>query len=171
MGTKMPETIIYGMHETPLGEIVLAKTDVGLCWLGFMTEGYKGDGFSRMQSFFPGADFVRDDEAIDPLAEEVLSAWQEDRLADVKLDLRGTPFQLSVWEKLLQIPKGQVLTYGDVANDIGNPKAMRAVGTAVGSNPVSLIVPCHRVVPSAGGVGNYGWGAALKKQLLSEEAQ
>lgn len=167
----MEETIIYGMHDTEFGEIVLAKTDRGLCWLGFMTKGYKGDGFSRMKSFFPRANFRREDKALEGLVQTIIKAWKSDKLAEVPLDLRGTPFQLSVWNKLLQIPRGEVLTYGDVANDIGRPKAMRAVGTAVGSNPVSLVVPCHRVVPSAGGVGNYGWGPDLKEKLLAAEAR
>lgn len=167
------EKIIYGLHDTPFGEIVLAKTEQGLCWLGFMTskaEGaYKGDGYTRMMEFYPNAAFERDDEATADLADQVMTAWQEDRLADIKLDLRGTDFQRAVWQHLLRIPKGKVETYGEVANDIGRPKAVRAVGTAVGSNPVSLVVPCHRVVPAAGGVGNYGWGPEIKKNLLRAE--
>lgn len=93
----------------------------------------------------------------------------EDRLADIPLDLRGTDFQISVWQALLKIPKGQVVSYGDVANDIGSPNASRAVGTAVGENPVSLVVPCHRVVQASGKLGNYGWGVGLKEKILKAE--
>ena len=87
----------------------------------------------------------------------------------ITLDLRGTEFQKSVWRTLLDIPKGQVWTYGQLAQAVGRPMAARAVGTAVGENPVSLIVPCHRVVQSSGKIGNYGWGEALKRNLLLEE--
>ena len=168
------EKITYGLHDTPIGQMVIAQSCKGLCWLGFMVskeEGaYKGDGFERMKEFFPNSDFVRDDEGTRETVEQVMEAWDQDTLADIELDLRGTDFQQSVWKALLQIPKGQVISYGDVANDIGRPKASRAVGTAVGENPVSLVVPCHRVVQASGGLGNYGWGVALKKKILHEES-
>ncbi len=163
------ETITYGLHDTPLGKIVIAQSCKGLCWLGFMVKGYKGDGFERMQEFFPNSDLVRDDQNTHQIAERVMQAWDQDTLNDIKLDLRGTEFQKDVWKALLHIPKGQVISYGDVANDIGRPKASRAVGSAVGENPVSLIVPCHRVVQASGGLGNYGWGVDLKKKILKYE--
>lgn len=166
--------ITYGFYQSPLGEMVLGQTPKGLCWLGFMEpadedRGYKGDGLSRMKSYFKDAEFDQDDAAIQPLAKQVVKAWEDGKEAEVQLDLQGTEFQCSVWASLLRISKGQVKTYGEVANDIGKPKASRAVGTAVGSNPVSLIVPCHRVVPSTGGVGNYGWGPELKERILKVE--
>lgn len=168
-----PETITYGLHETPLGQIVIAESSNGLCWLGFMVskeEGaYKGDGFSRMKEFFPNSDLIRDDQKTKETVARVMEAWDQDTLSDIQLDLRGTEFQQDVWKALLQIPKGQVISYGDVANDIGRPKASRAVGSAVGENPVSLIVPCHRVVQASGGLGNYGWGVALKEKILTLE--
>lgn len=167
------EKITYGLHDTPLGEIVIAESSKGLCWLGFMVQkeqgAYKGDGFTRMKDFFPDTEFTRDDSQTKKLADDIMSAWDKDTVADIALDLRGTEFQRSVWMALLQIPKGQVISYGDVANDIGRPKASRAVGTAVGDNPVSLIVPCHRVVQASGGLGNYGWGVDLKEKLLELE--
>lgn len=162
--------ITYGFYYSPFGEMVLAKTTKGLCWLGFMTRGKKGDGYKRMKKFFPKAQLQHDDEAIAPLAMKVLTAWEQGREAEIKLDLQGTDFQKSVWKSLLKIPKGKVCSYSDVANDIKAPKAVRAVGSAVGANPVSLIVPCHRVVPRSGGVGNYGWGPKLKKKILAAEA-
>ena len=167
------ERITYGLHDTPLGEMVVAQSTKGLCWLGFMVSkkdgAYKGDGFTRMQEFFPNSELVRDDKQTEELVHEVMSAWDQDTLADIALDLRGTEFQNDVWQALLQIPRGQVISYGDVANDIGRPKASRAVGTAVGDNPVSLVVPCHRVVQATGGLGNYGWGVDLKKKILTLE--
>lgn len=164
------EKITYGLHDTPLGEIVIAESNKGLCWLGFMVKGYKGDGFERMKEFFPESEFVRDDKKTKKTVNQVMEAWDHDTLDDIKLDLRGTEFQRSVWKALLQIPKGEVISYGDVANDIGKPKASRAVGSAVGENPVSLIVPCHRVVQSSGGLGNYGWGIDLKEKILQIES-
>lgn len=167
------EKITYGLHDTPLGQMVVAHSTKGLCWLGFMVSkndgAYKGDGFTRMQEFFPNSEFVRDDAETHDLAENIMKAWDKDTLEEIKLDLRGTEFQRDVWQALLHIPKGQVISYGAVANDIGRPKASRAVGTAVGDNPVSLVVPCHRVVQASGGLGNYGWGVDLKKKILKAE--
>lgn len=167
------EIITYGLHSTPLGQIVIAQSNKGVCWLGFMVsmeEGaYKGDGFTRMQEYFPSSEFVRDDAATQKLVMDIMKAWDSDTLNDIALDLRGTDFQCAVWKALLNIPRGQVISYGDVANDIGKPKASRAVGSAVGENPVSLIVPCHRVVQASGALGNYGWGVDLKKKILTLE--
>ena len=167
------EKITYGLHDTPLGQIVIAQSGKGLCWLGFMVseeEGaYKGDGFTRMQEHFPNSKLIRDDGQTQDLIKEIMKAWDQDTLNDVELDLSGTDFQCAVWKALLNIPRGQVISYGDVANDIGKPKASRAVGSAVGENPVSLIVPCHRVVQASGGLGNYGWGVDLKEKILHLE--
>lgn len=169
----MQEVITYGIHDTPLGRIVIAQSGQGLCWLGFMMtkeEGaYKGDGFTRMQAHFPNSKMQRDDLSTQSLMDEIMTAWDQDTLKSLVLDLRGTDFQRSVWKALLDIPRGQVISYGDVANDIGRPKASRAVGSAVGENPVSLIIPCHRVVQANGGLGNYGWGVPLKEKILKAE--
>lgn len=163
------EKITYGLHDTSLGQIIVAQSCKGLCWLGFMVKGYKGDGFTRMKEFFPNSELMRDDELTKNLVTEIIKAWDQDTLNEIELDLRGTQFQRDVWQALLNIPKGQVISYGDVANDIGRPKASRAVGSAVGENPVSLIVPCHRVVQSSGKLGNYGWGIDLKEKILHLE--
>lgn len=161
--------ITYGFYEAPFGNMVVGKTDKGLCWLGFMVEGYKGDGLSRMKAFFKGADFTQDDTAIQDFALEIISKWKQGRERDIPLDLEGTPFQKAVWQALLTIPKGKTCAYQDIANDIGKPGAVRAVGTAIGDNPVSLIVPCHRVLQKSGGLGNYGWGVEMKRDILSRE--
>ncbi len=163
------EQIVYGFFKSPLGEIILAKTDQGLCWLGFMVEGYKGDGLERMRRHFSDSELILDDSALRVLGEDILQAWRAGREEDIVLDLRGTDFQKQVWRRLLSIKRGSVRSYGDVANDIGRPKAARAVGSAVGNNPVSLIVPCHRVVQQSGALGNYGWGIELKRRILADE--
>lgn len=169
----MQEVITYGIHNTPFGQAVIAQSDHGLCWLGFMVSkedgAYKGDGFARMQEHFPNSQLARDDSQTKSLMDEIIKAWDQDTLRAIKVDLRGTDFQRSVWKALLDIPRGQVISYGDVANDIGKPKASRAVGSAVGENPVSLIVPCHRVVQASGALGNYGWGLPLKEKILKLE--
>lgn len=163
------EKIIYGFYDSPLGQMVLGKTDKGLCWLGFMVKGYKGDGFDRMVRHFKHSALVHDDNAVQSLGHDILNAWREGREADLSLDLKGTDFQRRVWAALSGIRRGQVCSYGDIANDIGKPKAARAVGSAVGENPVSLIVPCHRILKTDGRIGNYGWGADLKREILHAE--
>lgn len=163
------ETITYGIHSTVIGKVVLARSKRGLCWLGFMVEGYKGNGLERLLQFYPDAKFVQDDAMTAGLMGRVLSAWEYDRMDTIPLDLRGTDFQKAVWNALIAIPKGQTRTYGEIASKIGRPMASRAVGTAVGDNPVSLIVPCHRVIQQSGKIGNYGWGVEIKRNLLLEE--
>lgn len=161
--------ITFGLHDTFLGRIIIGRTERGLCWLGFMVDGYKGDGVSRMEKHFPAATFIRDEVATKPMMDQIIKAWQTDSLRSIPLDLHGTEFQVSVWQALLDIPTGQVCSYSAIAKQIGKPNAQRAVGSAVGENPVSLVVPCHRVIKSDGSTGNYGWGTDLKKELLEQE--
>jgi len=167
------QKVTYGIHQTELGEMVIGVTDLGLCWLGFMTTkaqgAYKGDGLSRLKEHFKKVEIIHGDVATKPWIEKIMKAWRQGNIGELTLDLQGTEFEQSVWHSLLYIPYGEVVSYGDVANDIGNPKAARAVGTAVGNNPISLIVPCHRVVQKNGSLGNYGWGLALKEKILKAE--
>lgn len=167
------QKVTYGIHETELGQMVIGITDLGLCWLGFMTtkeEGaYKGDGLTRLKENFKGFELHHDEDSTHPWIDKIMETWKQGGIGALSLDLQGTEFEQSVWQALLYIPRGTVVSYGEVANDIDKPKAARAVGTAVGNNPVSLIVPCHRVVRGDGGLGNYGWGLALKKEILKAE--
>lgn len=163
------QQIVYGIHDTPIGQMVIGQTDKGLCWLGFMVEGYKGNGLDRMKEYFPKAEFIRQPLKTKMTLTAIMDAWYTDDLSSVPLDIHGTDFQKDVWNALLNIPKGKVKTYSDIANEIGRPNAHRAVGTAVGSNPISLLIPCHRVVQSTGALGNYGWGVDLKENLLQSE--
>ncbi|NCO03543.1 MAG: methylated-DNA--[protein]-cysteine S-methyltransferase [Alphaproteobacteria bacterium] len=168
------QKITYGIHDTALGQIVIGQAEQGLCWLGFMTSveqgAYKGDGLIRMKAYFDGAEFIEEEGATLGTLDRIFEAWEGDHLRSVRTHIKGTVFQKEVWNALLSIPRGKVVSYGDVANDIGRPKAFRAVGTAVGENPISLIIPCHRVVQKSGALGNYGWGIDLKKRLLEIEA-
>ena len=122
-----------------------------------------------MVAHFSNMDFVRDDALIREIGDYLVQAWKRDDISDIPLDLRGSSFQKSVWQALLNIKKGDVVSYGEIANDVGKPKASRAVGSAVGENPVSLIVPCHRVVQKSGAIGNFGWGVELKRKILQAE--
>ncbi len=161
------EKITYGFYNSEFGEMILAETDKGVCWLGFMVEGYKGDGYARMLKHFPDASFVKGN--IDKLGDKIIKAWEQGKEKNIKLDLRGTEFQKLIWLELLNIKHGDVKSYGDIAVIISKPNAARAVGSAVGKNPVSLIVPCHRIIQKSGAIGNYGWGIEIKRQILNAE--
>jgi len=166
--------ITYGFSDGPFGQMVVGITEAGVCWLGFMTTkeqgAYKGDAYTRMRAYFQTANFVQNDDAIKSITPVIIKAWEQDRLNDLQLDLQGTDFQKSVWDALTHISKGKLKSYGDIAEQIGKPKASRAVGTAVGDNPISLIIPCHRVVQKSGAMGNYGWGVPLKEKILKAES-
>ena len=160
-------TISYGYHQTPAGEILLARNGDKLCYLGFAVDGDREFPMKELRAHFPYAQFAANDDGA--MAARVEKAWNGQ--GGIALELHGTPFQISVWQTLLDIPFGRTMRYQDIAARIGSPKAARAVGGAVGSNPVSLLVPCHRVLPASGGVGNYLWGADVKRKLLELESQ
>lgn len=164
-------TVTYGYHASPLGEILVGITPRGVCWLGFLVNEDRAVPFRRMEKHWPRAQFAQDEKATAPAAEQILSIWRGrgDQTQKLKLDLHGTNFQIQVWQALLKIPLGEFLSYQDIAMQIGNPKASRAVGGAVGSNPISLLIPCHRVIQASGIIDNYGWGSARKKAILGIE--
>jgi AraC family transcriptional regulator of adaptative response/methylated-DNA-[protein]-cysteine methyltransferase len=158
--------INYSFAESPFGTVIVASTDKGVCYMAF--EHDEGKAFKNLTSQFPNAIFQR---KLDLLQQNALFIFQNDwsKLNDIKLHLKGTDFQLKVWESLLKIPFGKLSTYGSVAQEIGNPKASRAVGTAIGSNPVAFLIPCHRVIQTSGTFGNYMWGAMRKTMIIGWE--
>lgn len=164
--------ISYGYHTSPVGELLIAKTDVGVCWLGFVVGGDRTVPFQEMLRHWPKATFVQDDDATREAVDHILRIWrgQGNNDGKLKLDLHGTNFQIQVWRALLRIPTGCVVSYHDIAVALGDAKASRAVGTAVGSNPVSLLIPCHRVIQKSGIVENYLWGTPRKKMILGIES-
>lgn len=164
--------ITYGFAQTPLGEMLLAKTDIGVCYLGFLVDGLRDKPVSCMKKHWPLAHFIEDDSAIEGEAEKILSIWSGvgDASKPLKLDLYGTNWQLQVWQALLRIPAGKTVTYMDIAEEVCTKKASRAVGNAVGANPISLLIPCHRVIRATGIIDNYNWGSSRKKLLLAMEA-
>ncbi|MDR2890881.1 MAG: methylated-DNA--[protein]-cysteine S-methyltransferase [Alistipes sp.] len=161
---EIKEYINYAFAPKELGEVLVAATPKGLCALMFADD--RSTAFARLGKIFPGAELS---ERMTPTMEAALKTVDGDDAKNIPLDLRGTAFQKEVWAALCEIPRGETRTYAQIAARIGRPKACRAVGSAVGANPVSVVVPCHRVVPGSGGVGNYEWGAERKAALLKAE--
>jgi AraC family transcriptional regulator of adaptative response/methylated-DNA-[protein]-cysteine methyltransferase len=162
-------TIEYGIHPTPFGECLLGITDRGICALFFVQGNDRKEVVRELRVRWPGAHFVEAARETRPYIEKIFGADSSARRAPLPLLLKGTNFQIKVWEALLRIPAGRVLSYEDIARQIGQPKASRAVGNAVAKNPISYIVPCHRVIQSIGITGNYRWGPARKKAILGWE--
>ncbi len=163
--------IQYAYHSTILGEILVGITPRGVCWLGFVVDQDRDVPFQRLKDHWPMAALVEDATATKPYADQIMAIWQGRGEAGKKLrlDLYGTNFQIQVWQALLKIPGGASVSYKDVAHHLNIPKASRAVGSAVGQNPISLLIPCHRVIQQSGIVENYGWGTPRKKFLLGLE--
>lgn len=157
-------TICYGTHDFPVGKILVAVTAEGLCWLGINCD------VKKLRDNWKGAEFIEDAKVTAKTAREIAKLWpREIKRLSIPVVLYGTAFQLKVWKELLRIKSGSTVTYHDIAKKIGHPKAVRAVGSAVGKNTVSVIVPCHRVVNKASDKINYAWGPAVKKALLARE--
>ncbi len=160
-------TIRYGIHPTPFGKCLIGVTERGICHLGFV-QTKEGDAIDALVSDWREAKMVEDHRSTAPLIAPIFDLRQRER-ASLHLHLSGTNFQLKVWEALLNIPVGAVTTYEHIAMEVGNPKATRAVGTAVGHNPIAVLIPCHRVIRKVGGFGNYRYGVPLKMALLARE--
>ncbi len=159
-------TINYHFSNTHFGNILTASTEKGVCYMSFYEEGQTA--LTLLKAKFPNAKYV---EKLDVLQQNALFIFQNDwsKLKDIKLHLKGTDFQLKVWEALLKIPMGKLSTYGKLANEIGNPNASRAVGTAIGSNPIAFLIPCHRVIQASGTFGGYMWGNTRKTAIIGWE--
>jgi AraC family transcriptional regulator of adaptative response/methylated-DNA-[protein]-cysteine methyltransferase len=159
-------SINYSFAESPFGNIIVASTGKGICYMAF--EDDENKALENLVKMFPNAAFTR---KLDRVQQDALFIFQNDwsKLNQVKLHLKGTDFQLKVWESLLKIPMGQLSTYGSIAQQIQMPNASRAVGTAIGSNPVAFLIPCHRVIQSAGTFGGYMWGPTRKAAIIGWE--
>jgi AraC family transcriptional regulator of adaptative response/methylated-DNA-[protein]-cysteine methyltransferase len=160
--------ILWGWFESPFGPALIMGTDRGICGIGFAAETGAEAAMEDLIGRWPKATFIEDPTALRPLAEQAFPKEGEE--ASAKLFLIGAPFQIKVWEALLTIPTGHVTTYSDIARVIGHPKAVRAVGTAVGRNPISWLIPCHRALRKSGGLGGYHWGLPVKRTMLAWEA-
>lgn len=160
-------TVRYGIAESPFGNALIALTDRGICGLTFTDSSAGGAAADDLRQRWSGATIRRDRDGVREAADQIFDAGGKRR---VTLELKGTNFQIKVWEALLRIPQGALASYGDVARSIGRPGAQRAVGSAVGHNPIAFLIPCHRVIKSTGAFGNYAAGAVRKKAIIGWEA-
>ncbi|HYD31504.1 MAG TPA: methylated-DNA--[protein]-cysteine S-methyltransferase [Azospirillaceae bacterium] len=165
-GTSL--VIRWGFHDSPFGRALLGVTDRGLCWLSFVTQD-EAAAFAEFRREWALATLVEDVSATMPFARRAFFPAGDDE-APMRLLLRGTNFQIKVWEALLRIPAGRLVSYQTVASAIGQPAAVRAVGHAVGRNQISLVIPCHRVILKSGAIRDYRWGRARKRVMLAWEA-
>ena len=158
-------TLVYGIHDFPVGKILIAMTDEKLCWLGITNK------VKYLHEDWKKAKIIENMTVTAPIALEIAKLWSARTLDKLSMPviLYGTEFQLKVWEELLKIKPGTTMTYKQIAEKIGNPKAVRAVGGALSKNAVSIIVPCHRVIHASSGKSNYRWGVLAKKTLLNAE--
>ncbi|WP_316818335.1 methylated-DNA--[protein]-cysteine S-methyltransferase [Pedobacter nyackensis] len=160
-------SVNYSFAESPFGNLIVASTAKGICYMAF--EDNEVQALENLILRFPNAFFVR---KLDLIQQNALFIFQNDwtKIAEIKLHLKGTDFQLKVWEALMKIPMGQVSTYGTIAKQVEHPNASRAVGTAIGSNPVAFLIPCHRVIQSTGLFGGYMWGNTRKTAIIGWES-
>lgn len=160
-------SINYSFTTSPFGDILVASTPVGICFLAFVE--HKEDSFLELQSIFPQAKFNLQ---VDFHQQNALAIFKGDwqNIPQIKLHLKGTAFQLHVWQSLLKIPMGSLSTYGQIAAQIDNSNASRAVGSAIGNNPIAYLIPCHRVIQSSGLISGYRWGVLRKKAMIGWEA-
>ncbi|WP_243295222.1 bifunctional transcriptional activator/DNA repair enzyme AdaA [Geothrix mesophila] len=162
-------TIHWGVAETPFGPALFAALDRGLCGLAFLGEDGQDGALAELRARWPGARLERGDALIQPYAEAFEAHMRDGGGRPLSLVLKGTPFQLRTWEALLRVPPGQAVSYRDLATLSGAPGAVRAVGTAVGQNPIAWLIPCHRVIQATGALGQYHWGAPRKQAILAFE--
>lgn len=162
-------TIYWGWFESPFGPAIVMATEKGICGMGFAAEMGEKAAFDDLVARWPLASFIEDSTLLRPWVMSAFGAGKGS-LDTTPLFLIGAPFQIKVWEALLAIPSGQVTTYSEIAHAVGSPRAVRAVGTAVGRNPVSWLIPCHRALRKSGGLGGYHWGVPMKRAMLALEA-
>jgi AraC family transcriptional regulator of adaptative response/methylated-DNA-[protein]-cysteine methyltransferase len=160
-------SIEYGFADCPFGRVLVMTTPKGVCGLAFGDEGEDERMLADMTSRWPKADFIENAGRAEDIVRRI---FEHDGKTEIGLHLLGTPFQIKVWEALLAIPEGKMTTYGTLAARLGDAKASRAVGTAVGRNPVSWLIPCHRVLGSDGALHGYHWGLVRKRSMLAMEA-
>ncbi len=160
--------INYSFAESPFGTIIVGSTHKGICYMAFADRGQE-QALLEFKKSFPNAEFQQ---LTDKMQQDALFIFNQDwsKLGDIKLHLKGTEFQIKVWETLLKIPMGGVSTYTGIAEKLNNPKASRAVGSAVASNPVAFLIPCHRVIKANGEIGEYHWGTTRKTAMVGWEA-
>ncbi|WP_439699274.1 bifunctional helix-turn-helix domain-containing protein/methylated-DNA--[protein]-cysteine S-methyltransferase [Mucilaginibacter sp. AW1-7] len=160
-------SINYSFAQSPFGNIIVASTPKGICYMAFADD--HADALDQLKQHFPNATYTQ---VVDMVQQDVLHIFKKDwsQLPAIKLHLKGSSFQLKVWDALLKIPMGGLCSYGDVSQKIQLSNASRAVGSAIGANPVAFLIPCHRVIRSTGESGQYHWGATRKSAIIGWEA-
>ena len=156
--------IYYGFSQSPFGTVLIMSTALGICGLAFSENMGNARAMHDMTQRWPQAKLIHDENQAKNLSTKVF-----DFSGKINLHIIGSPFQIKVWRELLQIQAGRVVTYSDVAAEIDQPSSVRAVGTAIGRNPISFLIPCHRVIKKSGRIGGYHWGLAIKEYLLAFE--
>jgi AraC family transcriptional regulator, regulatory protein of adaptative response / methylated-DNA-[protein]-cysteine methyltransferase len=159
--------ITYAVHETPFGNAFIAITERGICQFSFMDDNNDKQRILELEEKWSSATVRESKEHTKPIINSIFSKKKKQQ--PLSLYVQWTNFQINVWKALLEIPQGKLTTYGQLASSIGNPKASRAVGTAVGANPVAFLIPCHRVIRASGVIGEYRWGSTRKRSMLSWE--
>jgi len=162
-------TIQHGLAESPFGQAFVASTTRGICALAFVEGKSAGAALSKVVRDWPKAEFVEDQRAATKVTSQIFDR-QAEKLSSISVLARGTNFQIAVWRALLAIPEGCLASYGDVARAVGKPRAVRAVGSAVGANPCAYLIPCHRVIRGNGEMGGYRWGLTRKRAINAWEA-
>jgi AraC family transcriptional regulator of adaptative response/methylated-DNA-[protein]-cysteine methyltransferase len=162
-------TLVWTVAATPFGPALLAALEGRLCALSFLDAADPAEALAELAARWPRARFQQDPAALQPFVTALERRLRGEAPQPLALALMGTPFQLRVWEALLRIPEGRVLAYGDLARQMGEPGASRAIGSAVGRNPVGYLIPCHRVIQASGALGDYHWGAGRKRAILALE--
>ena len=157
-------SIAYGLYDSIFGKVLLASTEKGICKLSFYTD--EQNAIGELFHEWPLSKFFREDKLHAETMERLFNPQGE---LNLTLNIKGTPFQLKVWEALLNIPEGEIAAYQDIGQIIEMPTATRAIGSAIGKNPVAKIIPCHRVIKKVGGIGEYRWGSERKLSLLGWE--
>ncbi len=162
--------MVWGVAPSPFGPAVLITTQYGVAGIAFAEEGREQEAFEDLANRWPNAAYRRQDAMVLPIARRVFDPahWNSDQ--PVRLVMIGSQFEIKVWETLLKVPAGRASTYGEIARSIGRPTAARAVGRAVGRNPISFVVPCHRILGSTGALTGYHWGLVRKRAILGWEA-
>ncbi|MGB0582851.1 MAG: methylated-DNA--[protein]-cysteine S-methyltransferase, partial [Limisphaerales bacterium] len=161
--------IVYGFGATPFGDCILGETERGICHLRFVEQ--REEATEELKSEWPKANFSRNDASVKAAAQLMFAPQHRDaRPRKLRAFVKGSAFQMRVWQALVTIPSGNLVSYGQLADAIESPRAARAVGTAIGANPIAWLVPCHRVIRETGVVGEYRWGRDRKRALIAWES-
>jgi AraC family transcriptional regulator of adaptative response/methylated-DNA-[protein]-cysteine methyltransferase len=162
--------IEYGFHPTPFGECLLATTKRGICHLSFVQEEGQDDAFAQLQLNWTQASFLEKAQKTQTLVNQIFASQTANASHPFHLLVKGTNFQVNVWQALLTIPRGTMVSYQDIAAYLGKPQSTRAVANAIAINPIAYLIPCHRVITKNGNIHRYRWGTARKKAILGWEA-